>query len=132
MNVSSVSGANANQQSGGVNVTQVRTDFEQLASALSSGNLDQAQQAFSTLANDAPGLLQNSPASSGLNAVGEALQSGNIGAAQNAFAALQQAAQSHRHHHHHLGGSSQQIQPSESTPSADTTDGAGTVIDKFA
>jgi len=65
----------------------------QLASALQSGNLGAAQQAYSSLASltqslsTAQATIQLSPEFSTL---GQALQSGNLSAAQQAFSVLQQ------------------------------------------
>lgn len=73
-----------------------RTDLQQLASALQSGNLSAAQQAFSDLAS----IGQNGPYSNGtpfanssraqaFQAIGQALQNGDVAGAQAAFATLQ-------------------------------------------
>lgn len=73
-----------------------RTDLQQLASALQSGNLDAAQQVFSDLAaigkngpfkNGEP--LGNSERAQAFEAIGQALQSGDLAGAQAAFSHLQ-------------------------------------------
>jgi len=72
-----------------------RTDLQQLASALQSGNLDAAKQVFSDLAaiekngpygNAEP--FSNSDRAQAFEAIGQALQSGDLAGAQAAFAAL--------------------------------------------
>ena len=78
------------------NFTQSRrTDLQQLASALQSGNLDAAKQAFGDLAaigkngpygNAEP--FSNSSRAQALEAIGQALQAGDLAGAQAAFAAL--------------------------------------------
>ncbi len=80
---------------------QVKADYSSLADALQSGNLSDAQQAFSTLQKDLPPRAQAAAADSStpLGALGSALQSGDLAGAQKAFAALQQARQGHHHHH---------------------------------
>ncbi len=100
--------------------------FQQLATALQSGNLTAAQQAYSSLASS----LQNSssaqssnPLSADFTALGQALQSGNLSAAQQAFSNLQQAAVQQfggveGHHHHHGGGGGAEVQSSLSTDAA--------------
>ena len=109
---------------------KVKTDFKSLASALQSGNLNDAQQAFTTLQQDLPQKAQATSASSSqnpLSALGTALQSGNLTAAQQAFAGLQQAGKSH-HHHHGSGGTpaaaSTPASSSSSTNDGDADDGS--------
>jgi hypothetical protein len=76
---------------------QQRTnDFEALQSALRSGNLWAAQQAFMTLqqnssqaASTSNAFGQNSQAAIAFQALESALDSGNLSAAQQAFATLQ-------------------------------------------
>jgi hypothetical protein len=97
---SAVNGANLWQQQ--------KSNFSQLASALKSGNLSAAQQAFASLSANNPAASDpNSP----MGKLGAALQSGNVNAAQQAFATMQasatsqaSAAQGAGHHHHHGGG----------------------------
>src|SRR5580658_8021721 len=80
---------------------EIKQDFQQLASALQSGNLSGAQSAYSNIQQ----LLQGSPGSSSTSnsststgsntlqndfaALGQALQSGDLTTAQSAFAQLQ-------------------------------------------
>jgi Skp family chaperone for outer membrane proteins len=73
-----------------------RTDLQQLATALQSGNFDAAKQAFSDLAaigkngpytNAEP--FSNSRRAQAFEAIGQALQSGDLAGARAAFATLQ-------------------------------------------
>jgi ribosomal protein S20 len=110
MSVTSISSSADPYQTGGVQASMlqtVRSDFKQLKDALTSGSLDQAQQAFNTLQSDLPsGVSSNSPFGQALDAVGQALKSGDVSSAQQALAAIQQRAQGahHHHHHHHAQG----------------------------
>jgi outer membrane protein assembly factor BamD (BamD/ComL family) len=86
----------------------IKQDFQQLASALQSGNLSGAQSAYANIQQ----LLQGSQGSSASNtsststgsntlqndflALGQALQSGDLSTAQNAFAQLQSDFQASR------------------------------------
>jgi len=104
------------------------SDFQSLAAALQSGNLQSAQSAFSqiqslmqasqgTTGQQASG--QQSQFSTDFAALGKALQSGDLSGAQAALKKLAQDMQStsktHRHHHHHGGGA-----PSQSTTASTT------------
>ena len=112
MTISNVSSSgDINATDAGSRFKQTRADFQSIASALQSGNLDQAQQAFGQLQKDNPRLAQllNSPASgtdsprvADLKALASALQNKDLPGAQQAFSALQQTAQAGvgRHHHH--------------------------------
>jgi hypothetical protein len=109
----------AYQANGQNNLKQFRQDFQDLASALQSGDLAGAQKAFAGLqqlmpnpsagnqtSTDQQGNGQN-PFAADFSAFGKALQSAspnNLSDAQAAFAKLQQDMQSvkgHHHHHHH-------------------------------
>ena len=92
---------------------QQQQDLKALTSALQSGNLPAAKQAYAALtANGAPS--SNSP----LAQVGQALQSGNLGAAQ---AAMQKAQASHGGHHHHHGGGADVAAASTTSTTATTS-----------
>jgi hypothetical protein len=122
---------------------QIRGEFKQLAEDLQSGNLAQAQQDFTTLSKNLPGLSQTSAATSSVastagttqtssnpllqafNQLGQDLQSGNLQAAQQDFTNIQQTAQQaaqqnpqqvggHHHHHHHHAENSQSASSSSS------------------
>lgn len=120
--ISSVSGqystANLSQttQSAG---SSFFSDFQELSSALQSGNLAQAQQAYNALTQNAPGAMTNSPIATAMNNLGAALQSGNLQAAQQALSQVQQAMQQGMeaggHHHHHHDGGGGQVQSSSSS-----------------
>jgi hypothetical protein len=83
---------------------QIRQDFNQLASALQSGDLSGAQSAFSNLQQLLQGRQTGSNASSNgpstiqtdFAAVGQALQSGDLNQAQNIFSQLQKDLQAAR------------------------------------
>lgn len=118
---------------------QVQQDYAQLAGALQSGNLTNAQSAYSSLeqvlqtqagsntTSDTNSATNSStsadPIANDLTALGQALTSGNLNQAQGAFSQLQSDVQTaqqtagsqsqsqapvegHHHHHHHGGGSS--------------------------
>ena len=70
---------------------QIKSDFEQLADDLQSGNLTGAQQDVSALSQDIPATQQGSsnPMLNSLNSVGQDLKSGNLSSAQQDFATLQ-------------------------------------------
>jgi hypothetical protein len=98
------SGSQANQTDRQPNAKQVQSDFQSLATALQTGNLAGAQQAFASLTKDAPSIAQGVSSGGGSNPLGKlasALQSGDLAGAQQAFAALTQPGKSHRHGHHH-------------------------------
>jgi hypothetical protein len=136
--VSSTSGVNATDFS--ASFKQTRADFQSLASALQSGDLSSAQQAFAQLQQDNPRLAQalNSDSSTSdnsrlndLKSLAGALQSGNLAGAQQAFAQLQPGAQSahgHHHHHHHAAPAS----PDTSTDGSNGDSTTGSLIDASA
>jgi hypothetical protein len=104
------------------NNKQIKNDFKALATALQSGNLSDAQQAYATLQKDAPNLFNSNSSSSQagaqnnpLAAIGTALQAGDITSAQTAFSTLQQSQKTGGHHHHH------HAKPAASAAAADTT-----------
>lgn len=142
MSVSNVS------TSGGVNATDPRTafkqsraDFQALASALQSGDLDASQQAFAQLQKDNPRLAQalsSAPSSSDnprvadLKSLASALQSGDITSAQQAFASLQQAGGAKRHHHHHHAASDSLPLPGTDSTGTGDSSTAGSVLNALA
>jgi len=100
---------------------QIVQDFNNIGSALQSGNVSAAQTALSAFQQDLPGnsqtassqpFGQNSQANTDYQSLTSALQSGNLSSAQKAFANLQKDLQSaqtstksgHRGHHHHGSG----------------------------
>ena len=105
------------------NLGQVRQGFKNLASALQSGDLGGAQQAFTALQqllpnSSAGNQTQNGQQGSGQNtfatdfqALGQAIKSGNLSDVKAAFSKLQQDMQSvqgHHHRHHHKPSASTQ------------------------
>ena len=123
MSVQAISGS-ANPYPSAVQSTSatMSSELKNLISAIQSGDLKGAQNAFSEI----QGLLggtqtsqavtaatasgQQNQMSADFTALGNALQSGNMNAAQDALKKLVQDAQStgstgkaHRHHHHHGG-----------------------------
>lgn len=110
-------------------------DFKTLQSALKSGDLSGAQQAFASLQQDLQGPSQTTPSTAAstnqtnpignaFQALQSALQSGDLSGAQSAFASLQQNLQSvsgahhARRHHHQSQSSGASTSPSQSTPSS--------------
>ena len=122
---------------------QIKTEFQQLGQALTSGNLTQAQSDFTTLSQNLSGIVQSgatapstatAPNTAASNnsvvqafaQLGQDLQSGNLQGAQQDFANLQQDAQQnssqqvggHHGHHHHHAESSQSSTSSSSQQSS--------------
>lgn len=103
--------------------------FQQLGSALQAGDVNAAQNAYSTLAQMV-GSNPNSPLAAALQKIGSDLQSGDINGAQSAFAALQQQTQAgHSHHHHRHAKANNDGQDSQPAPPAASNDGTGTTVD---
>jgi hypothetical protein len=106
MAVSAVSGAPAAYQPNQQNA-EFRQTFGQLVSAIKSGDLTGAQQAYAALSqlqsSGAGPANPNSPIAQALDQIGQALQDGDISGAQSALESLGQQARGahHRHHHHH-------------------------------
>jgi hypothetical protein len=119
MNVSNISVTSDYYQNNVQNPWQQnRQDFNSLGSALQSGDLTSAQNAFAAWQKDlqsVPGSTSpqtaqtaqasgpfgnNSKANSDLQALGTALQSGDVAGAQKAFASLKQDLHGVRHAHH--------------------------------
>jgi len=133
--ITSVSSSANPYQTDTQNAWQQRVqDFKSLQSALKSGNLSNAQQAFASLQKDMPELAQaangassqTSQSSNPFLALQNALSSGNLPAAQQAFSTMQQSMQSAgvggagRHHHHH-GGSTDSASQTASATSSNTS-----------
>jgi len=85
---------------------EIKQDFNQLASALQSGNLTDAQSAYSNIqqllggnqgsSNSSTGSSGSNPIQNDFAALGQALQSGDLTEAQSAFSQLQSDVQSAR------------------------------------
>jgi iron uptake system EfeUOB component EfeO/EfeM len=90
---------------------QQRAEFQQLTQALQSGNLTNAQEAFSALATSAKNSgLESLQLTQELTKLGSALQSGNLSSARQAYSSVQQNLQNSNpiaahHHRPHHGGS---------------------------
>ncbi len=92
-------------------VGQPVQDLKALQSALSSGNISDAQQAFTAFQNDllgtSPTLMNTSPPtqsnqiSTDMDSLSKALQSNDISGAQQAFANLKHDLRTTWHPHHH-------------------------------
>jgi len=109
MSISAVSGPSANSIQPSSDQASFRQTFNQLVSALDSGNLSDAQQAYSELGqlqNGGQGPSQNSstPLAQVLNQIGQDLKNGDVNGAKQALTSLQQAQGGHHHHGHHAHG----------------------------
>jgi hypothetical protein len=109
MSISAISNTNVSYYQTTNAQNDPRRAFAQLASAIQSGNLDNAQQAYSTLtdtqASSGQTIDPNSPLGQALSQIGQDLQSGDINGAQQVLSNLQSARGGGHHHHHHGGGS---------------------------
>ncbi len=129
MTVSGIS--NGNMQMWQAKMQQGKQDWSHLASALQSGDLASAQQAFADLQSLRPtgrGQQDSATATNGSGkgndgstgdfaALSNALQSGNLADAQSAFAKIQADMKAHKggHHHHHGGSAVTDSQPAGSS-----------------
>lgn len=96
---------------------ELQSEFQQLGTALNSGNLSAAQSDFATLQQDLPQdpntttsqSQSNNPIAQAFNQLSQDLQSGNLSAAQQDYSTIQQDFQDKSsqmtHHHHHSRGS---------------------------
>lgn len=136
MSIAGISSTSAFNQPSIAAFQQRRNDFQELSSALQSGDLSSAQAAFNDLSNLSQSsstgqAAPNSQIAQDFAAVGQALQSGDIAGAQQAFANFQQDVKSAfqnaqattgqqaqttqstqsqpsvHHHHHHESNNSQ-------------------------
>jgi hypothetical protein len=145
MSISGIpSSSNPYSVSAGNNNNPFRTDFTDLANALSSGNLSAAQSAFSAIQQLQPGRFgaapsstsagstgSTSPISADFAALGKALQSGDLNGAQAALKQLQQdlgsARQAHHHHHHKRATGAQPTDASSQNDDTNNPLGGGQV-----
>ncbi len=120
MSVSSVTGGgvpvppNGQQQ-------DFRAAFQQLTSAINSGDLDGAKGAYATLASRQPGPGASdgqNPMAKLLSSIGSDLNSGDLSGAQSVLQQFQQARSGH--HHHHRTSGAEGATPDASSPSATT------------
>ncbi len=100
MTISPISSSNASAIS---SFQQDRQAFNQLTSALQSGDLGSAQDAYNTLAAS-PMAQGNGPFAQAIQQIGKDLQAGDPASLADAQKVLSQLQQSRGHHHHHGGG----------------------------
>jgi outer membrane protein assembly factor BamD (BamD/ComL family) len=74
-----------------------RTAFQQLTTAINSGDLQAAQKAYDTLQQASGSSAPQGPMAQLMASIGDALNSGKLDDAQSALTAFQQA---HPHKHH--------------------------------
>lgn len=90
MSISAISSGSSFQMSGSNPMAQMKQNFDDLGSALSSGNLDDAKKAFNKLQSNAPsGGDSKNPISSEINSLKKALDSGDLKGAQEAYSKIQ-------------------------------------------
>ena len=109
-----------------------RQTFMQMVKSIKSGDLSDAQQAYSDLSqmqSNGQGPAANTPFGHALTQIGQALQSGDIGSAQQALTALGQQMHGAHHHHHHRSTSSDDA---TSAPPSNNASGTGNTIDLTA
>jgi hypothetical protein len=114
MSISAISATNPLlQASNPQNLSQQqKSEFQQLAQALQSGNLSSAQQVFGALTGGTTSSgLQSVQLTQDLSKLGSALQSGNLSSARQAYSTIQQNLQTspslaaHHNRGHHDTGS---------------------------
>ena len=145
MNVSGINAATtAYQTSVQSSFKQDAQDFKALQTALQSGDVTSAQQAFASLQKDmqksSPAAAatstpsgQSSPISTDFQTLQTALQSGDLSGAQSAFATLKQdmqstAAAKGAHHHHHHESASATGSTTQAPNSTTSSNDVGSVI----
>ena len=112
MTISAISSSSASSIS---SFQQDRQAFNQLVSALQSGDVASAQDAYNTLAAS-PMAQGNSPFAQAIQQIGKDLQAGDAASLADAQKVLSSLQQARGHHHHHHGGGEV-----SSTPGADDT-----------
>src|SRR5689334_15324602 len=100
MTISAISSSNASSLS---TFQQDRQAFNQLTSALQSGDLTAAQNAYNTLASS-PMAQGNGPFAQAIQQIGKDLQAGDAASLADAQKVLSSLQQARGHHHHHGGG----------------------------
>ena len=100
MTISAISSSNASSIS---TFQQDRQAFNQLTSALQSGDLTTAQSAYNTLASS-PMAQGNGPFAQAIQQIGKDLQAGDPASLADAQKVLSSLQQARGHHHHHHGG----------------------------
>lgn len=91
MSISAISTGSTSQMSGSNPMAQMKQNFDDLVSALKSGNLDDAKKAFAKLQKNAPsqGGDDKNPMSSEIESLKKALDSGDLKGAQDAVSQIQ-------------------------------------------
>lgn len=136
MSVSGISNSTFNSNTTAAAQSDFMQQFKQLSDALGSGNLSDAQQAYSNLSQlqqdgQGPSASSNSPFAKALNQIGQALQNGDLSGAQQALQSFQQARGGHHHHGHHGGSdmSASSQNTSSTTIDANSPTSSGASVD---
>jgi outer membrane protein assembly factor BamD (BamD/ComL family) len=90
-----------------------RTAFQQLTTAIGSGDLGAAQKAYASLQQTTGSSAPQGPMAQLMSSIGDALSSGKIEDAQSALTAFQQA---HPHKHHAKPPADDDSAPSSAPP----------------
>ena len=92
MQISSVTGGALSALQGNDRFAKIKQSFDDLGSALESGNLSDAKTALADLQKNAPKQTSNSsdPMSQKMDALSKAIDSGDVKAAQSAYADIKQ------------------------------------------
>lgn len=91
MTISAISGLGTNQLNGNSMMAQFKKNFDDLGSALQSGNVTDAKKALTQLQQNAPpqGKDSNNPMSSDLQTLSKAIENGDLSTAQQTYAKIQ-------------------------------------------
>lgn len=132
MSITAVSSNQNLYQTGSpVNAKQIKSDYQNLTTAIQAGDMASAQQALAALQKDDPKVAaalsssnanSSNPQVAALQSLATALQSNDPTAAQTALVSLQQTMKGHRAHHHHA-------QPASAAPAPSAADGAASETD---
>ena len=135
MSVSSIStstAASASAAQAPGQASALRTAFQQLTTAIGSGDLKSAQAAYATITGLQQGGGQSGqsdgPFAQLMSSLGKDLQSGDLTTAEGDLASFQKA---HGGHHHHHGGGAPAAS-SDSTTTAAATPSSTNVLDVSA
>jgi hypothetical protein len=128
MRIGQSSASQSTQATGFGNVQQRQQAFKDLFSALQSGDLGAAQQAFDKVTQGRGALNANSP----LAALGQALKNGDLPAAQSAGQTIQSQRAGHHHHAHHGGAGASPGAPAASNVVAPRDAGSGSLVNLTA
>ena len=130
MSISGISGLPTSSSQTASSQADFRQSFNQLATALDSGSLSDAQQAYSALtqlqgSGQGPSANANTPVARALSQIGQDLQNGDLSGAQQALASLKAHGGHHRGHH---GGATDSAASSTvgSTPASGTSSSSST------